>query len=148
MVRPLVGNIVKWVGAKDNLLTFSQGCNLATSLNWQTRRVEHFPPSAGTWGAKQYCICKKKRPGMPENFDDYIKESMVKSMQNAGISNIPEQVMAASKAHTVKLATLVVSLRAAGVDEQMVRHSISEVLKSYEEELLNALLALSKGDQK
>ncbi|MDG3041779.1 hypothetical protein [Roseicyclus marinus] len=85
---------------------------------------------------------------MSENFDEYVQEAVIKSMRNAGISDIPEQVMEASKAHAVKLATLVANLRAAGVDEQMVRHSISEVLKSYEEELLDALLALPKGVQK
>lgn len=84
---------------------------------------------------------------MSENFDDLVQQTVINSMRNTGVSEIPEQVMEASKLHAVKLGTLIKNLRAAGVDEQMVRQSISQLLKSYEAELLEALLALPKGDQ-
>ncbi len=85
---------------------------------------------------------------MSENLDDEVEKVMSSAMHDTGIVKMPHQVAEATKKHALKLSNLVKSLRAAGVDEQMVRLSISQLLQSYEEELLEVLLALPKGDEK
>ncbi len=85
---------------------------------------------------------------MSENLDDGVEKVVRSAMHNAGIVEVPQQFAEATKQHILKLSNLIKSLRAAGVDEQMVRQSISQLLQSYEAELLELLLALPKGDEK
>ncbi len=85
---------------------------------------------------------------MSENLDDGVEKVVLRAMHIAGIVEVPQQVAEATKKHILKLSNLIESLRVAGVDEQMVCQIISQLLQSYEEELLEVLLALPKGDEK
>lgn len=79
--------------------------------------------------------------------DSGVEHTLQAALAKSGVSTVPPQVQEVTQRHIARLSTLVRQLRAAGVDEAMVRHSTKQLLESYEEELLNVLMDLARDDQ-
>lgn len=60
---------------------------------------------------------------------------------------VPSPLRAITDRHLTKLLMLVESMRDAGVDEAMVRHSVRELVASYEAELVNAMMLLAQEER-
>jgi hypothetical protein len=76
-----------------------------------------------------------------------LKQEMAEAERRAAGGNLPRQLRDLSERHLVQLENLVETMRAAGVDEALVRHSVREVVESYEHELVMALMRVSEGSQ-
>jgi len=61
---------------------------------------------------------------------------------------IPEALLGSVKRHQVHLASLVASLRAAGVHEDMVDASVRTLVDSYAEELTVTIRGLMKAEHR
>lgn len=51
---------------------------------------------------------------------------------------LPQCLQAITDRHLIDLAELVEALRKVGIDEEMIEHSVRELVASYEDELVNA----------
>jgi phosphoserine phosphatase len=60
-------------------------------------------------------------------------------------AELPPELAASVKRHHQHLAALVTSLRAAGVDEDVVTASVTELVESYGRELTAAMQAVVRG---
>jgi hypothetical protein len=69
-----------------------------------------------------------------------IDDVLRSALERTGAAHVPPGLAEVTARHMARLSALVNSLRSAGIDEAVVRHSTREVLKSYEEELVEALL--------
>lgn len=67
---------------------------------------------------------------------------------NAVPLEIPAALLESVRRHQAHLATLVSSLRAAGVDEATVEASIRGLVDSYADELTRAVREMMKGDDR
>lgn len=57
---------------------------------------------------------------------------------------MPSRLQTITGQHLTKLMALVETMRAAGVDEDLVRHSVHALVASYEEELLDVMTSLAR----
>ncbi|MDG4647844.1 hypothetical protein P6F26_05265 [Roseibacterium sp. SDUM158017] len=76
---------------------------------------------------------------MHDNFG-ILEGALRSALDRSGFREVPAVVAEVSARHLVRVQSLVASLRAAGIDEDRIRHGARELLKSYEEELVAALL--------
>lgn len=60
---------------------------------------------------------------------------------------LPPLLQVITDRHIMRLELLVEQMRAVGIDENLIRHSVREIVASYENELLDATLQLSEGQQ-
>ena len=67
---------------------------------------------------------------------------------NAAPLDIPAALLASVHRHQAHLATLVASLKAAGVDEATVEASIRALVDSYADELTRAVREMIKADHR
>jgi hypothetical protein len=77
---------------------------------------------------------------------DEIDAALQRALGKTGSTNVPPQIYEVTQRHVVRLSALVQQLRAAGIDESVVRHSTKKLLASYEAELLNVLIDLAGDD--
>jgi hypothetical protein len=76
-----------------------------------------------------------------------IRETLETALKRTGRTAIPPSVAAVTERHVGRLARLVRDLRAAGIDETVIRRGTQELLASYETELIAALMAVNeKGE--
>ena len=64
--------------------------------------------------------------------------------RRAGGDTMPPQLRQITVAHAAKLQKLVETLRAAGVEDSLVRHSVRELIQSYEEELVEVVTSIAR----
>ena len=69
-----------------------------------------------------------------------LDDAVQAALRRAGAEELPEAVARAATRHQQRLRALVRQLHAAGLDENTIRCSIREILGSYEDELVKALL--------
>lgn len=81
--------------------------------------------------------------GGEKEFDDILQTAMTRS----GVMTVPDKVQQVTRKHLTKLAELIRVLKAAGVDDEMVRLSTKQLLASYEEELIKVLVDLASEDK-
>ncbi len=65
---------------------------------------------------------------------------------NAAPLEIPDDLLESVRRHQTNLATLVASLRAAGIDEAVVDASIRSLVDSYADELTRAVQQMLRAD--
>jgi len=75
-----------------------------------------------------------------------VDAALQNALKKSGVNVVPPQVHEVTQRHLASLSKLVAELRAAGVDDGVVRNSTKILLQSYEEELLDVLLELT-GDE-
>ena len=75
---------------------------------------------------------------------DLLKQRLLDAEQRAAAGMLPPQLQHLSERHLQQLVKLVVAMRAAGIDEALVRHSVRQIIDSYEHELVEALMRLAK----
>lgn len=86
---------------------------------------------------------------------------MVDSVQSTGVltqldatnrrllgDHVPAQLQAITEDHFSKLIALVETMHSAGIAESLVRHSIRELVASYEAELVSVMTCISQETQK
>ena len=73
----------------------------------------------------------------------YVAELSAASERVAGES-LPPHLRALTERHLARLETLLEAMRGAGVDEDLMRHSVREIIDSYEAHLIEVLVHLSK----
>ena len=83
----------------------------------------------------------------PNHENKEVAQALQSAVEKSGFTSVPPQVHEVTQRHVIRLAELVKHLRAAGVDEAMVRHSTKQLLESYEKELLNVLMNLAGDDR-
>lgn len=82
-------------------------------------------------------------PIEPSNVE--IEMKMV--AERAAGKALPPNLKALTERHIERVLTLVDTMRSAGVDESLVRHSVREVIDSYEKELVDALTRIAKENE-
>lgn len=75
--------------------------------------------------------------------EDPIIEELAPELTRARTEDLPPQIMAINQRHVDALYKLISTMRAAGIDEDMVRSSVRDVVSSYEQELVDALTRIS-----
>lgn len=76
------------------------------------------------------------------NQDDPIVEEFAPALARAAEHDLPPQIEAINQRHLTALYRLVTTMRAAGIDDEVVRGSVREIVSSYESELVDALTRL------
>ena len=60
---------------------------------------------------------------------------------------VPPRLQSLSDNHMTKLLALVETMRLAGVEEELVRHSVRTLVAAYEAELVDVVTSLTRGGQ-
>ncbi len=58
--------------------------------------------------------------------------------------SLPPHFLVLTERHLLRIEALLGTMRSAGVDEDLIRHSVREIIDSYEASLVEALVHLSK----
>jgi hypothetical protein len=87
-------------------------------------------------------------PGDGSIADIHDREHYGDALQDAADrvagGQLPVSLRKISDQHHAKLMSLITTMRAVGVNEDLVRHSVHEIIASYEKELVSATIRLSK----
>ena len=75
---------------------------------------------------------------------DQCRVELTAVSERAAGGALPLQLKTLTDKHLAQLETLVEAMRMAGIQEDLVRHSVSEIVSSYERELVDALMRLSE----
>lgn len=82
---------------------------------------------------------------MPESLETATLEITMKAAAERALGkSIPLTLKTLTERHLEKVLTLVETMRAAGVDDTIVRHSIREIIESYEQELVNVVAQMAE----
>lgn len=76
-----------------------------------------------------------------------IKDQLDAATKRIAGKSVPSRLQTITDRHLTKLMTLVESMRAAGVEEDIVRHSVHELVRSYEAELVDVMTALAREER-
>lgn len=72
--------------------------------------------------------------------EDWLDHELRAAMTGIVARDLPPQLQAISQRHVEAVANLVATMRAAGIDDVLLRQSVRESLASYELELADAVL--------
>lgn len=62
--------------------------------------------------------------------------------------DVPQRLQSITDGHLTKLMALVDTMQAAGIDEALVRHSVHELIESYESELVDVMTSLAQAPKR
>ncbi|CAM3406643.1 hypothetical protein PANO111632_17895 [Paracoccus nototheniae] len=83
---------------------------------------------------------------------DKVEQSGLATQMDAATRRVvgpdmPSRLQSITDAHLSRLIALVQTMQAAGIDDSLVRHSIHELVASYEAELVDVMTALAQTDR-
>lgn len=73
-----------------------------------------------------------------------LENTMKAAAERALGKSIPPTLKTLTERHLEKVLNLVETMRAAGVDDSIVRHSIHEIIESYEQELVKVVAQMAE----
>ncbi|MBQ2263601.1 MAG: hypothetical protein II336_19840 [Loktanella sp.] len=82
---------------------------------------------------------------MTEIVETETLEKTMKAVAERALGEaVPPTLQTLTERHLEKVLNLVETMRAAGVDESIVRHSIREIIESYEQELVKVVAQMAE----
>jgi hypothetical protein len=75
---------------------------------------------------------------------DPIIDELAAGLEQSEATGLPPEIEAINQRHLDALNALISNMRAAGIDEDVVRSSVRGVVASYEQELVDALTLIGR----
>lgn len=110
---------------------------------------------SGIFDSDMCSLIRDARPdaALEVNVPDTVKNVGIRTHLDAATrrivgDDVPQRLQSITDGHLTKLMALVDTMHAAGIDETLVRHSVHELIESYESELVDVMTSLAQAPKR